>query len=455
MEPAEDKGSGCKRAQEPSPDANRNLMSHVVEQPKVDNTAPLLLVLANLLGIGIGYAITVTLARQFSTREFEQYVGTIATLGLFASLAEAGFGKYGLKVVPLFVANNLRSLLHGYMRFSFLGCLLLSFLLGATLLAIETPLRETGGERTVMIAVLFLPAAACLGVAIDLLIAYQLATTATLIARVLVPTTTLVMLFVLMSMWHVTPRLAVACFGIGSTLGLIIALGFCVFKTIPLIQNSVSESHLSDWCYQGFSFLVFGFLTSWIFKAPLILVHHIPHRVNELALLAPAFESGCLILLISKSTDKYFQPTMSVIIESGDWTAGQTVRRSRYWLVGSGVALYLGLIFVFGKKILGMYGDAFTEAYPALCIIAVGSSCWTLFSLAPSFLMFVGERRKLMFNLLAHGVLLVGLTVLLFLRYGYNGAAMAYAVSISSLALVNVYLADAYIRREGTALRPR
>lgn len=430
-------------------------MSQVAEQRKTGNTAPLLLVLANLLGIGIGYTMTVVLARHFSSSEFEQYVGTIATLGLCATLAEAGFGKYGLKVVPIFVANNIKSLLRGYMRFSFIGCLLLSVLLGAALLAIESTLREAGRERIVLIAVAFLPAAACLGVTVDLLIAYQLATTATMIARVLVPTTTLMMTLFLMNTLHVTPWLAVTCFGIGSLVGLIVALGFCLSTATPLIRNSDADIRLGDWCYQGFSFLVFGFLTSWIFKAPLILAHHLPHRVNELAMLAPAFETGCLILLISKSTDKYFQPAMSVIIESRDWATGQTVRRDRYWLVGCGVILYLAIIVVFGKSILGLYGESFVEAYPALCIIALGSSCWTLFSLAPSFLMFVGEGRSLVLNLLAHGTVLVVLTLLLFNSYGYNGAAMAYAVSISSLALVNLYLANAYIRRQGSAFTPR
>ncbi len=80
-------------------------------------------------------------------------------------------------------------------------------------------------------------------------------------------------------------------------------------------------------------------------------------------------------------------------------------------------------------------------AYPALCIIAVGSSCWTLFSLAPTFLLYSDKRQMLMLNLIVHGLLLSGLTALLFAYRGVMGAAVAYAVAIGALSISNLLLA--------------
>jgi O-antigen/teichoic acid export membrane protein len=104
-------------------------------------------------------------------------------------------------------------------------------------------------------------------------------------------------------------------------------------------------------------------------------------------------------------------------------------------------------VFAFGKRILSLYGEHFSEAYVALCIVAIGSSCWTLFSLAPSLLLFVGERRALLTNLIVHGILLISLTLLLFGNLGHNGAAIAYAISISSLAIFNLLLANRCLGR--------
>jgi O-antigen/teichoic acid export membrane protein len=403
---------------------------------------PLLLIAANVVGIGIGYSITIILARHLSLFGFEQYVGTVATLGLLASLGEAGFGKYALKTVPVLVTNGSFQLLKGYLRFAIVGSLALSLVLGLLALVSEVPLRNGAAERVVLVAIVFLPLMAGAGVAIDLLMAFRQAGIATLIARIIMPLTTLAAMGALILSSSITPFSAIVCFGLGSTAAFLLAVYSCWVKARPMVRGVQSEQQVIDWTLQSFSFLAFAFLTSWIFKATLVLIHHLPHEGNELAMLAPAFETGCLILLFSKSTDKYFQPTMSVIIESHDWPYLQSVRKQRYLIIGSGIVTFLAVISLFGKPILRLFGEDFVVAYPALVLISIGSSLWTLFSMAPSFLLFAGQKRALLINFLSHGLILTVLTTLLFLHYGVVGAAAAYALSIGSLSLVNLWLAE-------------
>ncbi len=402
---------------------------------------PLGLMFANLLGIGIGYATTVVLARNLSHYDFEQYAGTIATLSLVAAFGEAGFGKYALQAVPGFVARGASRLLVGYVRYAVVGCIALSLLLGAALVAIEIPLRSGRAERVALMAIAFLPALAGFGVAVDLLLALRVAALATVIARVVVPMATLGLIVFVLRNLHLTSYSAVLCYCTGSLLGFGLAL-LCVYWILRThrAQGAV-ETQVAEWMKRGLSFLAFGFLISWLIKAPIVLAHHLPHELNELALLVPAFEAGCVVLLLSKSTDKYYQPALSMVIESGNWTYGEQVGRQRYVLLGSGVCVFLLVIFVFGQSILSIYGDDFTSAYPALCVIAVGSSFWTMFSLAPAFLLFIGKHRVLLLNLLGHGALLSLLTAILFPLYGVMGAAIAYALAISSLATINFAVA--------------
>jgi len=98
--------------------------------PTQNRLVPWLLVIVNILGIGVGYAISIILARSLSLHQFEQYIGTIATLGLLGTLAEAGFGKYALKIVPIYQAHRSFGLMKGYLRFAGWGCLILSIALG-------------------------------------------------------------------------------------------------------------------------------------------------------------------------------------------------------------------------------------------------------------------------------------------------------------------------------------
>tara|TARA_R110002049_G_scaffold50370_2_gene142998 strand:- start:69316 stop:70623 length:1308 start_codon:yes stop_codon:yes gene_type:complete len=408
---------------------------------------PLFLVIANVVGVLIGYAITILLARSLSHGEFEQYIGAVATLGLLASAAEGGFGKYGLKIVPVYIANQSIDLLAGYMRFALFGSLVMSVVLGWIAASIETPMRTGNTENLILLAIVFLPAMAGVGVTVDLLLSFRMAVIATLISRILVPLTTLSLVVVNLAMAEITPLRAVLSFATGSLVGFLLALVLCLRKSRSLTSRVSATTDLFQWITESLSFWAFGFLTAWIFRATLVLTHYLPHGRDDLAMLAPALETGCLILLLSKSTDKFYQPAMSVILATSDWEHGVRFRRNRYIFVGYGVIAFLAVILLFGDQILGLYGKDFGSAYPELCLIAIGSSIWTLFSLAPAFLQFAGERKVLLFSLLGHGTLLAVLTVGLLPTFGATGAAAAFTISISSLAIVNVFLANQRFRK--------
>ncbi len=410
-------------------------------------TVPLLLVIGNLLGVGLGYLTTMLLARHLSLTDFETYIGTIATLTLLGSCGEAGFGKYALKTVPVLVANGSHGLLRGYLRFAILGCLMTSLLLGLLATNIEAPHDTGSGKQIALLALIFIPAMSCAGVSIDLLLAFQMPKTATFLARILVPLTTLVLVLVLISQATVTPYRAVICFSMGSVVALVIASFLGRSQSNPLTSGVRPEMQWQVWTNEVISFLVFGFLTSWIFRATLVLMHYLPHGGQELALLTPAFETGCLILLISKSTDKYFQPIMSVIMDSGDWELATRMRRSRYVIITTGVALFMLAITLFGEAILRLYGEQFVSAYASLLLVALGSSVWTVFSLAPTFLLFAGKRRLLWMIFLSHGILLTALTAFMARPFGAAGAATAYAVSVTSLALWSWQFAERHWRQ--------
>lgn len=412
---------------------------------------PLFLIVANVLSIGLGNAISIVLARNLSHEQFGNYVGTLATILLLASLAEAGFGKYGLKVIPVYWLSKKMGLVRGYLRFSVVGFVAFSVLLGGLALGIETAILGRVSQRVMLCALIFMPGITGFGVMIDLLLAFGHAITATVIARLIVPVTTLVAICVAMSQVALTPYIALLCFGGGSLVGMLLATVSIALIVRRPLEGVRPQFQLASWTSNGIAFLTFGFLISWVFKAPLFLAHHLPHDPNQLAILAPALEIGCWVLLLSKSTDKYFQPTMAILIESGDWAQGAVFRRNRWMVIGGLVVVFLVVMVTSGRYILSLYGEDFVAAYPSLLVIALGSSVWTLFSLAPSYMLFVGERSQLLKNMCVHAVVLVVSTVVLFPMLGAIGAAIAFATSIVSLTMVNLRLANQSVARRKSA----
>lgn len=412
------------------------------ETSRVDLNATVLILL-NVIGVLLGYALTMVVARSLSREGFEQYIGAIATLGILTSIGEAGFGKYGLQIVPLYIEKIQRRRLAGYLRFAFAGCLVLAIILALGAATAEIFLKTGRSKQIMLMTFLFLPSMALGGVAIDLLLAFRMPKTATFLARFAIPAATLSAIAATSYFTNdLTVYQSIFCYGLGSIFGASCGLLIC-WKKLRHHANDVAPTlAVGSWLRNGAWFFLFGFANAWFFKATFFLMHHIPHAKYELAMLAPAFEMGCLILLLSKSTDKFFQPSLAVVLERHDWRLGGTLRRKRFAIIGAGIAIFLAIVFSFGETMLGWYGDGFSEGYRALRIVAVGASIWTLFSMAPTFLLFAGHRKSVFGVMIFHAIMLGLLTITLLSQYGYLGAAVAFSLSISSLSFCNLYLAQ-------------
>ncbi len=424
-----------------------------ISEPRRWQAVPLVMVALNVVGIFLGYGATIILARELSRVAFDQYIGAIATLGLFASLAEGGFGKYGLRVIPIYNEAQDGGRIAGYLRFAFLGTLLLSLLLAIAMIVLAAPLHSGNRRDVVTLAFVYLPSMAGAGVVIDLLLAFRMPIVAMVISRIMIPATTLLLILMLTQTMHFNASHAVLCFASGSVMALLLGMLLCYRQASPLVADAEVETNVRGWISESVTFMFFTFMVSWLFRSTLVITHHMPHGDIGVGLLAPAFETGGLILLLSKSTDKFFQPAVSLYMEENNWRQMSIMRRDRALMVGAGIILFLLVVAFFGKTILGIYGPDFVASYPALCWVAVGSSMTTLFSLAPTFLLYAGRRRMLTWLLGLHAGLLLVLTVVFYWKFGGTGAAAAYAVCVTSYSLSNLYFANREFQKLKSDLR--
>ena len=420
----------------PGDPATDPLKSDAAESETIDSIRAVILVAMSVVSVFIGYLTSILVARLLGPIGFEQYAVAIATLGLLATLAEAGVGKYALKVLPGFAVSKQWHLASGYWRFSLRTVLLVSMVIAVIIAAWEGIEDGEFGDYPLGVAILFLPVVALAGAGVDFVMANRAAITGALIARIVVPCTTLAALAIFMvTKTELSPSIAVLCFAGGSTVGAILCL-FAFRKTSPDEYFSAEPQFQRNvWLRQSLAFAVFAFMSSWLVRISLIVLELLPVEGAEVGVFAAALETGCLILLLSKSTDKLFQPQMSIVIERTDWQMGTRLRWQRFAIVGTGCALFLLTMLLFGKSILGLYGPEFVSGYPALCFVTVGACVWTMFSLAPAFLRFIGKNTFVLVTTGLAGIALVVATVGLGNQYGATGAGAAFCILISVLML--------------------
>ena len=93
-------------------------MSADNQNSESESRTAVLLVGLSVFGVVLGYALSIAAARILGPNAFEDYAVAVATLGMLSAAAEAGVGKFALKVIPEYTASRKWGLASGYWRFN-------------------------------------------------------------------------------------------------------------------------------------------------------------------------------------------------------------------------------------------------------------------------------------------------------------------------------------------------
>lgn len=413
-----------------------------------------MLLLLTIASVAIGYGISIFVAQCVGASQFEDYVVTIATLGLFAVIAESGTGKFAYKLIPGSETESEIQQVAGYFRFS--ATCVVSISLGLIVFEIFGDLfhdREMH-NYPLGVGVLFLPLIALAGVVCDFVIASGAPVAGMLVARILIPVTTLSAMWLIDFVWGLTAERAVLGFGLGSTAGVFCGATLLLMFTPRRIWQATPRYNWRHWARECFQFSAVAFLFSCLFRTSVIVVEWLPTEEHQAGYFAAAFETGMLILLFGKSTDKLFQSEITLVVKHQDWEQGLRLRRIRHLVIGTGCLIFLLVMIIWGKTILAVFGPEFVVAYPALCLISIGNCVWTLFSLSPYFLRLI-ERDRIITAIGMLGALgLVLLTVVLGTSFGLTGAAAAFCITISAVSLAYMSVAMSIVAKSRQTPNP-
>ena len=408
----------------------------------IQDRSAAILVILSFISLAISYATSILVARSLGPVGFESYAVAIATLTLLSTVSESGVGKLAIQMLPVYQASGKWQLTAGFWRFSIRLVLLVSCLVALLVLLGDLSQQRSNEDHSILIAALFLPAAALAGVGIDFVMAIRAPILGAAIARLVIPMTTLGLIMLCMHfISSFDAPLAVSCFGVGSMVGVILVI--CVYRNRSPTEVLKAKPAFDRpyWIRECLTFLTLATLVSWIFRSSVIALDLLSLAPEDVASFAAAAETGGLILLLSKSTDKYFQPYLAVFIERHAWSEGDAMRKRRLIWVGATCSVFLIVILLAGKSILRLYGDSFVSGYPALVLIAIGCCFWSMFSLAPAYLKFSGLNRLVLIITATSAIAMITLTLLLGRWLGTTGAGIAFCMVLTITSLAFLWLA--------------
>ena len=136
-------------------------------------------------------------------------------------------------------------------------------------------------------------------------------------------------------------------------------------------------------------------------------------------------------------------PQISRLLARGDRAQAQTVyQTATWWLIVVSWPLFLSLA-VFGSALLGVFGSGFDQGATALAILSMAMLVNLGTGNVTVVLLMGGKSSWNLLNTAVALVLNVGLNLVLIPRFGMEGAAIAWAVSIivdNLMALTEVWL---------------
>ncbi|MEE8107445.1 MAG: polysaccharide biosynthesis C-terminal domain-containing protein [Planctomycetota bacterium] len=393
------------------------------------------LLLFSLGGFVLTYGTSIILAREMGASGYDNYAVAIAAASILSTLAEMGAGKYAMRVIPAYVEHQNWGRAKGYCRYAVLLILGASIILAAV--AAWSEGIEAGEFRShvVGIVVLFLPVMALVGYGAEVVMANGAPLRASFVTRLIVPGVMFVAIAASAGRVELTAEYAVFWFGAGWLIGLVLVWIQYLRTADKRVRAATAIYEPWYWLKRSSPFLAFALLISMMSKIGVVVLEGTSAAETEVAIFSVALDTGSFIYIVSKSTDKLFLPSLSVMIERQDREAMLAIGTKRRRLMRWFCAVFLLIIFTLGRTILGVFGEEFVSGFPALCIVSVATCVWTYYSLVPSFLKYIKMNTFVVRCTAICVAINIGLVYILGPRYGATGAAIAYGVSVTTLYL--------------------
>ena len=396
------------------------------------------LALMAIFGQGLIYLLAIVLARGLGVEGFDDYAVAAAVFMLTASIAPLGSEKYALRVLPVFIEREDWGRVQGYMRFGMRRSVCMSLMLTMAVLGIMLVLGDALQDSTrlaIAITALAVPLGALVHFGLEVLTALGRQFIASVIFRIVVPATALAFAMLLLALYpEPSGAFAAACWGPAWLLALLLMASVARHSLQPIAWRSQPVDEARHWRIESRPFFLYRLATGLLAQSGLIALALLNAPAVAIGAYAAAVGTAGLASVLASATNRAYGRRLSLLMERQDYPGVMQLRRERMrWLLPS-VALFLGIVMLFGRELLSLFRPEFADqGAMALRILAVGISLAVLLALAPTYLKYRRRKRTTYFIIASAALTQIVALGLLVPRFGAMGAASAFTLSMCGM----------------------
>jgi len=434
-----------------------NVVIHVIGKPEslrfrlARDTLGVMAIRA--LSMGLGFIVSMVLARLLGVREFGLYSLAMSVLGLLFVPATCGFPQLLVREIAAYRVNGEWGLIRGLIRFalrtSLLASLSIAILSGLVLWLLAD---RFSGEAVWVLALTFvaLPFWALLNLHGASLRGFEQILAGQWVSTVMRP---LGFLILVGALWVFTRGMADASLALGlHILGAGMALIFAFYLLRSHLRHSVPSNAVSQntaaWVRSALS-LVFLEILNLIPQHAGILMLGWMRDPEEVGLYKVAHQTASLIPFGLMAVNTAIAPTLARLYAVGD-----KGKLKRFIITASAVsttfALPLILLFnIRGSWFLGLaFGEAFAASATALAMITGGQLVNAATGPVGLLLIMSGHENKATLSIGIGSAVNLVFNAALIPLWGINGAAVAFAVSLATTMLLYLYFVLRILQRK-------
>lgn len=420
-------------------------------RPSDDRQRAMLVTLLSFLSYGLMLGVGIVLGRALGAGDYGHYSTAVALASVITTGATLGLEKLALRELPACFERGDWDRARGFLALSTVVIVVASVLVGLLTMFILWCTRNWNyPEHYLMLMMLFLPVMTLFMFLLEVCTACERFVSSTVVYRVVVPCTLLAGALMLKRFSNQqSARDAVVLYGFAWVVGGALMLALALRGLPRRIRGRRLATDARQWIGEGLGFVGFSLIMSLFASSPLLVLGLSHPDKAGVGVMSAVLQIGNLLLIVATATTRLYAPRMSRLLVERDVPAQQRLLRRRALGMSVVCAVFMTLVVLFGRPILGLFGADFERGAGSLVVYSIGTSLNLIFAFAPWYLQF-RKRHTLVLALTGAGTAIT-MAAMLFMPWpdlpAYERVVLWYSAGLVVLFLTLRVLAVLELRR--------
>ncbi len=407
---------------------------------------------AAAIAYGLTLALSALVARILPPAQYGEFSSAVALVSITCTCATLGLEKYALRLLPEYLHSDRAHKAKGFVLFGVSVAVALGVAVafgGFHLYRHFKPHAE--GVEVLGRMIAFVPAIAVFLFVLEVATTFKSAVGSTLIYRIVLPGLTLgAMAYAPHLVTPFTVNDAVNVYGYTWLAALVIMIVYTAIVAPRELRRAGISLEPRAWLVEGMEFLGLSLLMSVFAQSAILMLEVLRGDRIGVAHLSACMQISGLAIILQTATIRTYGPRLARLIAAGDFPGQTVLLRQRALLMMAIGGAFLAIIVLWGERLLRVFGDEYTDAYPTLVVLTIGNIVNIVLGGAPLYLQFHGLHRTTLGIAIGGTVLALGSVAAAALMGNYETVAKAYVI-----ALIIMYAAFQVARRAHTAFAAR